>query len=404
MNERQQKILAELQKRITLISEDEFLWIISTLGAHGSDEQGNTFLHLAAARGFERACKEILLSGHNPEHPNGFGKTPAVLALENGYLDLALLIKSGGGLTLQGCSVSPVDSRSNQNRGTFDPTPSTRLMDADADWPIPEDLREPNLKSDATYEFEAGEELEALSIELSDKLKAAKISPLHSTLMLYLRFSELIRNIYHCNRGVDDADILISRTEDILSKSNAVAKLANRIASDTYALRSKIHERSISISGDLKNLSSLLDWIKKTSESQSIRDRASKIEASIKENMSELMNLSSEALGIADFLTSVDIKNEMNSSIRNELNHCAEEWMLEYGRKTEIISQMCRIVEDDLFFDSVCADIALLNPACRVNITEDLFEQFEKSGSLEFWDAKHAPQWNTRLWSIDKKN
>lgn len=404
MNEQQKKILAELQSRTSLISEDEFLWIISILGAHGCDDQGNTFLHLAAARGFERACKEILLSGHHSEHPNGIGKTPAVVALENGHLDLALLIKSGSGFNGQGCPVSPVDSRRNQNRGTFDPTPSTRLMDADTDWSLPEDLKEPVPKSDATSEFEAGEELEALARALSDKLNAAKINPLHSSLLLYLRFSEMFRKIYFCNGCFDDGDIFTSWVEDTLEQSDAIAGFANRIASETYSLRSKMHDHFISLRGELKTLLSLLEWIKKTNESQSVCDRAVIIEENAHACMKELEGLTSEALGFADSLTSVDIEEMIGSSIKEELMHCAKEWISEYGQKTEVISQICRIVQDDLFLDAVSSDIGLLNPARKVIISKDLFEYFEKSDNLEYWDAKDGPQWNTKLWSVDEKN
>jgi hypothetical protein len=404
MSEQQKKIFIEVQNRITLLSEGEFLWIISTLGVDGCDDQGNTFLHMAAAKGFEKACKEILLAGHNSECPNGIGKTPATLALENGHLDLALFIKSAGKDDSQSGRVSPANNNRNQSCGTFDPTPSTRLMDADPEWLIPEDLREPMLKSDVTYEFEAGEELEAQTIALSEKLNAARINPLHSSLILYLRLSELIRNIYFCNRGVDDEDIFISWVEQTLEGSEAISGFANRIASETYALRSKMHERFASLGVDITNLIGLLEWVKRTSESQSIRDRAAKIEKSLEVRMSELRDLTSEALGVADDLTSVNIEKAISSNLKNELMHDAKQWMLEYGRKTEVLDQICRIVEDDLFSAKHSADFALLNPSRRFNLAEELFEQFAKYNGLEDWDNKREPQWSTSLWSFDGKH
>lgn len=404
MNERQTNILADLQKRITLISEDEFLWIISILGAHGCDDQGNTFLHLAAARGFERACREILLSGQNSEHPNGIGKTPAVLALENGHLDLALLIKSADGSAPQDYTVSPADNRTNQNRGTFDPTPSTRLMDADVDWHIPDDLREPILKSDANHEFELGEQWEVLSLKLSEKLRTANLSPLHSTLMLYLRFSELIKNIYLCNGDIDDQEIFISWVEETLNQSDAISNSANIIASEAYELRAKTHETLKSLEEDSMNLLKLLEWVNKTSESQSVINRALRVEADLEAHIDELRGVTSEALKFSDSLTSVNIEKEISSKLRSDLMNDAKEWIRENGRKTKIIDQICKIVEHDLFFDTLPADIGLLNPSRGVNITEEMFECFEKNDNIKDWGEQCEPQWTTKLWSVNKRN
>jgi hypothetical protein len=412
MNEQQNKILSEVQNRTTLINEDELLWIISILGVDGCDEQGNTFLHLAAARGFDKACKELLLAGNHSEHPNKIGKTPAVLALESGHLELALFINSHGGTSSKNGSVALANNRRSQSRGTFDPTPNTRLMNIDTEWSMPDDLQELVFKSDVTNSFEVSEELEALAIALSDKLKASKITPLHSSVMLYLRFLELIRNINECNEYFDDGEVFVSWVEETLAKSDAISELANRIVSETYAIRAKMHEQFLSLGSEIKKISSLLEWIRNTTEIQSICDRVAKIEQSVETRMSELRDLTSDSLDFADFITSLNISEIIESDIKDKLIFDAQQWVIEYGRKAEIITQLCKIVEGDLFLSAVSSDtsdtsdtsdIALLNPARKMIIAKDLWERFEKNDTLEDWDNKHKPQWNTRLWGLDEK-
>lgn len=143
---------------------------------------------------------------------------------------------------------------------------------------------------------------------------------------------------------------------------------------------------------------------KKTTESQSVCDRVAIIEENAHASMKELEGLTSEALSFADSLISVDIEETIGLSIKDELMHCAKEWISEYSRKTETINQICRIVQDDLFFDAVSSNIVLLDPDRKVSISKDLFEYFEKSDNLEYRDAKDDPHWNTKLWSVDEKN
>lgn len=83
----------------------------------------------------------------------------------------------------------------------------------------------------------------------------------------------------------------------------------------------------------------------------------------------------------------------------NEIRGEIEIWVNASNRKAELIDEICKIAEGDLFFSKSSRDIALLSPARKMIIDAGLFESLTKSDSFEYSDEHSEPQWNTNLWS-----
>jgi hypothetical protein len=123
------------------ISADDLVWISESDPNGVLDEFGNRPLHFAAKDGTTDLIKRIFELGADASRANLAGVKASEIARESGNLQAALLLRSYERLALN----SPSDDASFRTTvgevnktGSFKPTPSTRLLENEADWDIPE--------------------------------------------------------------------------------------------------------------------------------------------------------------------------------------------------------------------------------------------------------------------------
>lgn len=123
------------------ISADDLVWISESDPNGILDDFGNRPVHFAAKDGSTDLIKRIFALGADASRANLAGVKASEIARESGNLQAALLLRSYERLALN----SPSDDASFpatvggvNKTGSFKPTPSTRLLESEADWDIPE--------------------------------------------------------------------------------------------------------------------------------------------------------------------------------------------------------------------------------------------------------------------------
>lgn len=410
MDEAQKRnLLKGVAEEIISISEEDLLWIMQKVGCNTQDENGNTLLHLAATAGLERVCHLLLTTGASSDISNNEGRLPAEVALESGHLKLALTLRSNKKTSSTHRAEyipSSANSFQTKNRGSFSPTTSTRLIDADPDWRIPAELQ-----TDQNWETEAQEKFTSDFGSEIDRflniINSLGLEPEQCLLSLYLRASEVTSKIDLINQfgnqafSVDAFDKIICEIgevrQSLLSDSASIAVQRDR------SFLSQLQRSIPQAIEAIKDVQGILAWIAANVEHAQLKQRGERAATIL---MKQEAILSQVLEQYTEFFAADDQREFYYfDQALGKVGGFLDELGARSDTVSEAISLLCSLLIGDLTSNPDSEDEDLLRLDVKIDLPQELIERFsqiteDNDRDDDGFDVTELTKWDRRLWSV----
>lgn len=390
-----QKLINDISANLQKISENDLIWLFEQLGHYLLDQEGNSVLHFAASKGFEAACKHFLKLGANSKLSNSHGMTPAMIALESGHLDLALILNSASGLLHDAAGTTVSENWLGVSKGSFQPTLNTNLNDGDADWSLPIDFDQyPEWAKNPENQISSNDFLheysyiKRISVEQGLCLEEAALA-------IYKRFQDTLTSIRFFVGAPDQEEEFLDFFNGLMEDQPYLFyKLGNELSDHLNSINLEISQTLEALQSDFEHIQRALEWIKENSDSLALKGRLLKIEKDLVLHRDQLNDIFNSASKISANFSVADLGELIGADVKQEIFESIRGWFLDYGRNSSMIYNLCDIMQHDLF-EEISSDANLLKLDFLVNLPPQVKDYFSNSGEDKIEDF-----FDPRLWDL----